>query len=217
MEIIDIPTQQTTAVTNGVLAGIALVAALSLCRFSQKDRLKHTLWLCIFGLLALASILGAVAHGIKMPNAIQKSIWHPLYLSLGLLVAIFMVAAVYDLWGEVAARRTLPIMAAIGFGFFCITYFWTDSFLIFIVYEAVAMIFALGAYLWLAYKKRLVGAWLVAAGIFVTILAAVAQASNVISFTFIWSFDHNGVYHLLQMPGVILLVTGLRKGLHSRV
>lgn len=108
-------------------------------------------------------------------------------------------------------------MVAVGVGFFGITLVWPDSFLVFIMYEAVAMFFALGGYIWLAYRGRLEGAWLMAVGIFATIIAAGVQASNAVSFSFIWSFDHNGVYHLIQMVGIVLLVAGLRNALPSDV
>lgn len=214
MEFIDIPTEQTTAVTDAILAVIAIVITVYLHRISQGNRWKATLWVCFFGLLALASILGTIAHGLKMSKMIQALLWHPLNLSLGLLVAIFMVAVVYDIWGEAIARRVLPIMVIIGASFFGVTLVWPDSFLAFIIYEAVVMFFALGGYIWMACRGHLEGVWFMIAGVFVTIIAATTQASNTLSFTFIWSFDNNGVFHLLQIVGVMLLMAGLRKALH---
>ena len=152
-----------------------------------------------------------------MSKAFQTFLWHPLYLSLRLLVALFIVAVVYDIWGEAIARQVLPIMVVIGVGFFGITLVWPNSFLVFIIYEAVVMLFVLGGYIWVAYRGHLEGAWLMAVGIFVTIIAAGVQASKAFSFTFIWSFDHNAFYHLIQMVAIVLLGAGLRKALLSRV
>lgn len=215
MEFIDIPTEQTTAVTNAILAVIATAAAVYLYRIGKKSQWKTTLWIWILVLLVLAAILGAIAHGFKMSTAAQTFFWYPLNLSLGLLVALFIVAVVYDIWGEAIARRVLPIMTIVGVGFFGITRVWPDSFMIFIIYETVVMFFALGGYIWLARRGYLEGAWLMAAGIFVSIIAAGVQASHTFSFTFIWVFDHNGVYHMLQTAGIVLLVAGLRKALLS--
>jgi hypothetical protein len=50
----------------------------------------------------------------------------------------------------------------------------------------------------------------------VTIIAAVVQAGwdgKASPLTFIWQFDQNGLYHLIQMVGVVLLLVGLRMGL----
>ena len=217
MEFVDIPTEQTTAVTDAISAVMAIAAAVYLQRIGQADRWKAGLWASAFGLLALAAVLGAIAHGFKMSDAFRSVLWHPLYLSLGLLVALFIVAVAYDVRGQAFARRILPIMVVIGVCFFGVTLIRPDSFLVFILYEAVAMLFALVGYVWLAYRGRLKGAWLMAAGILVTIVAAGVQASKVFSFTFIWAFDHNGVYHLIQMVGIVLLVSGLRKALLFRV
>ena len=44
----------------------------------------------------------------------------------------------------------------------------------------------------------------------VNILAAAVQAEGALGFTLIWTFDHNGVFHLVQMVGLGLLVWGLK-------
>ncbi len=217
MEFNDIPTEQTAAVTDAILAVMAIGAGLYLHRIGQNFRWKARLWTVIFGLLALAAILGTIVHGFEMSKALQTIIWYPLNFSLGLLVAFFLVAVVYDIWGETTARRVLPLMAIIGTVFFGITLVWPDQFLVFIIYETAAMLFAMGAYVWVACRGHLEGAWLMVAGIFVTIVAAGIQAGKIVSFSLIWSFDHNGVYHLVQMAGIILLVAGLRRALKRNV
>ena len=78
------------------------------------------------------------------------------------------------------------------------------------------MIFALAVYLWLAVRKSLKGARLMAAGIMITILASVIQAGRAAFITLIWEFDHNGLFHLTQMIGLTVLFFGLRAGLLSR-
>ncbi len=213
MEFIDIPTEQTTAVTDAILALVAITGAVYLYRSRGRDRWKANLWVWVFGLLALAAALGAIVHGFKMSPALHSLLWHPIKLSLGLLVALFVVAVVYDIWGRAMARRVLPAMVLVGAIFLGVTLIWPGSFLVFIVYETVAMLFALGGYTWLARRGRLEGAWLMAGGIFTTIVAAGVQAGKLISFTFIWPFDHNGVYHLIQTAGIVLILAGLRRGL----
>lgn len=216
MGFIDIPTEQTTAVTDAILAILAIAAAVYLHRISQKSRWKTTLWVWLFVLLAIAAILGTAVHGITLSSVFKQFLWNPLYLTLGLLVGLFMVAVVYDIWGKAIARRALPVMVVVSVGFFGITLIRPDTFLVFIIYEAVAMLFALGGYMWVAYRGHLEGAWLMAVGIFVTTIAAGVQASKAVSFTFIWAFNHNGVYHLLQVVAIALLLTGLRKALLPR-
>jgi hypothetical protein len=213
MNLIDSPTERTTAATDGILAIIGLVALVYLQQIGQHMPWKMNLWSWTCGLLMVGAALGALTHGFKISPKIKDRLWILLYLSLGLTVACFTVGAVFDIWGIDAARQTLPIMFLVGVAFVGLTLIWADSFLIFIVYQAAAMLFALGGYLWLALAGHLEGAWLMVAAILTTLLAAAVQASQAIVLTFIWKFDHNGVYHLIQMVGLVLLILGLRASL----
>ena len=133
----------------------------------------------------------------------------PLNLSLGLTLGLFVVGAVFDLLGEESARMILPVMLFLGFVFFLITIIFPGSFLTFIIYEAVAMLFALSAYLFLFLKGTPCAGWM-AAGVFVTIIAAIVQATGKAGKSIFWYFDNNGVFHLIQIIGLGLLFVGLR-------
>jgi hypothetical protein len=213
MQFIHIPTEQTTAITDAVLTLVALGCLWYLRRIGPGDLWKTNLWSWTFGLLALAAALGTIAHGFKMSAQLYYFFWQPLYLSLGLTVALFVVAVIYDIWGRPAAQRALPVMLVIGLGFYGATLLIPGTFLIFIIYEAVAMLFALGAYGWLTIKGPLKGAGLMTVGVLITIVAAGVQAGETASVTVIWPFDHNGLYHLIQMVGLLMLLAGLRAAL----
>jgi len=215
MEFIDIPTEQTTAATNVVITIMMIAIGIYIHRIGDKDRWKANIWIWAAGLMFVSGFLGTIIHGFKMSEELQLRLWQPLYFSLGLLVALFSVAVTYDIWGQATAKRVLPIMLIVGISFFSLTLIWPDSFLMFIIYEAVAMLYALGGYIWLASSNRIEGAWLMAAGILASIIAAGLQASKAVAFTFIWPFDHNGTFHLIQIVGFILLTAGLRKALLS--
>lgn len=210
LPISHIPSDQTTAITDAVLAIISLASAVYLRRISNTNPWKNILWFWVFVLLALSAVLGTVAHGLKMPNTYQSLLWDALYLLLGILVGFFMVAVIFDIWGKVIARKALPTSIVTALVFFATTLVWPNNFSVFILYEASAMLFALGGYLWLA-RRRDAGAWWMVFGILVTMIAAYVQTRHGFSFTLIWSFNHNGVYHLLQMIGILFLVAGLRK------
>lgn len=189
-----------------------------LLQIGQADPWKAAVWAWAFGLLALAAVLGAIAHGFQMSPAANLRFWQPLNLALGLVVALFVVGVVYDLWGLAAAQTVLPVMLVVGAAFFVVTLVFPGIFLVFIVYEAAAMLFALGAYGWLAINNQLPGAGWMAAGVLVTLIAAGVQSlwkGQVRPITFIWQFDQNGLYHIIQMVGVVLLLVGLRIGLLS--
>ena len=131
-------------------------------------------------------------------------------------VALFAVGAVYDILGRGAARRVLPVMIAVGTIFYAVTVVFPDKFLVFVIFEMLVMLFALGVYCTLAIRGRLEGAGLMTAGILITIVAAAVQATGTLRFTLIWQFDYNGIFHLVQMPGVVMLAAGLRAAMGTK-
>jgi hypothetical protein len=207
MRLTTIPTELTTAATDAVLAVLAAGCILYLARWVERDRWRVMLWCSVLALLALSAALGAIVH------AFELSLWATLYLLLGLTVALFVVAAAYDWRGVTLARRLFVPMVLVAGVFFAITRLVAGTFLVFVVYEGAAMFLALGVYVVLAWGNRLRGAAVVALGIALNIVAAGIQASRAVAFTAIWPFDHNGVFHLVQMLAVLVLVVGVRRGL----
>ena len=212
MEFIDIPTEQTTAFTDAILALVSISVCIYIYRIGRGEW-KARLWECLFFLLTVAAFLGAIVHGIKLSERLESILWSLINLSLGLMIAVFVIAVINDLKGKIFSRKLLPIILAFGFGFWITTLYFSDNFLIFTIYEAVAMLFSFCGYVWLAYKDRLDGAWWMSAGILISIVAALVQAIKMTSFHLIWEFDHNGTYHLIQMVAILFLLTGLRKSL----
>ncbi len=206
-------TEVTTAATDALLAVAALGCIAVLRRGRNRHRQRVAVWSWVFGLLTFASLVGAIAHGLDLSSTVQSWLWRPLFLSLGLVVAMFVVGAVFDLKGESAARAWLVPMLVLALGFFTITQIGSGSFRAFVDYEALAMLGALGIYLLLALKRRLPGAGTVAAGILLNIVAAAIQSTDTISLTIIVPFDHNGVFHLVQIVALVVLTRGLARGM----
>lgn len=206
-------TELTTAATDVLIAAVALGCIGALRRGCSKHRQRVAIWSWVFGLLVFSSLLGALAHGLDLSSTAQSWLWRPLYLSLGLVVAMFVVGAVLDMKGENVARAWLAPMLVLAVAFFTVTQFGSGSFKSFIVYEALAMLGALGVYLLLARERRLAGAGTVAAGIMLNIVAAIIQANGTVSMTIIVPFDHNGVFHLVQIVALIVLTRGLAHGM----
>jgi hypothetical protein len=206
-------TELTTAATDVVIAIVALMCMTALRRHRAHAARRVAIWTWVFGLLAFAAVLGAFAHGIALPAETRQWLWRPLYLSLGLVVALFVVGAVYDVRGEAAARAGLLPMLTLGVVFFVITQVVSGAFLVFVVYEAAAMLAALSAYTVLAIRRRLEGAGTIAVGIIINIAAAAIQATGTVSVEIIVPFDHNGVFHLVQIVALGVMAVGLARGM----
>ncbi len=215
MKIVTNPTEQTTAVTDALLALAAGAGLLWLHRAVPPGvhPWKIAIWSAAVGLIGIAAALGAAAHGFSWSEAVHCRLWQVLNMTLALAVSLFVAAVAYDLWGLRIAAAFLPIMLVAGFGFYLVTLRYPGIFLLFIIYEALALSFALGAYSLLAIRGTLPGAGLMATGILISMAAAAIQARKTLSVTLIWKFDHNGVYHLVQMLGLTVLLIGLYRSM----
>jgi hypothetical protein len=219
MEYIKDPAEQTTAITDLILAAGALGGIFFLQRapLNDADFFRITIWSAAVGFIGLAAALGAAAHGLVLAQALHQRIWQSLNMALALAVALFVVGVVFDLWGKSASYKALPVMLLISLGFYTATSRYPGIFFVFIVFEALALIFALIAYVFLFWRGELEGAGLMAAGILCSIIAAGIQANKSISITLIWQFNHNGIYHLVQVVGLILLLIGLRCSVMDKI
>jgi hypothetical protein len=208
MDLVASATERTTAATDAVLA-IAAAGSLWLLRRATPPSFGRGVWQAALASTAVASVLGAVAHGLRLPAATRELLWQPLYLALGITMALFVVGAVRDWRSEAAARRVLGPMLAVAVAFYVITRLTRGSFLAFVIYEAAALVFSLAVYLGLAGQSR-AGAALMAAALAVSLAAGAVQAADLGVVRLVWDFDHNGVFHLVQLVGLGLLVAGLR-------
>ena len=201
----------TTAATDAAVAALCVTLSWRL-QSLPGARWKKGVWTWVFVLLVVASALGAVAHGFDLSAELRSAIWQPLYLSLGLTVALFVVGAVGDWQGESAARALLPPAIGVGVTFFAISRLADGSFLVFVAYEGVGMVTALAIYVFLAMQRRLPGAIIVSVGIGLTIAAAAVQTTDW-QIRLIVPFDHNGLFHLVQMASIPVIGRGIRQGL----
>jgi hypothetical protein len=205
-------TELTTAATDALLGAVCLAVALQLMVTPTAAGWKRALWVTMFGLLSCGSWIGAIAHGMEWSDTARTALWRPLYLSLSLAVALMVVGAAYDRWGEATSRGLLPWALGAGTLFFALTQILSGAFVLFLVYEGGATCVALVIYAALAITGGMPGAGPITVGIALSLIAAAIQASD-LSMRVVVRFDHNGLFHLVQIASVIVLASGLRASL----
>jgi hypothetical protein len=213
MELIASATERTTAATDLLLATAALAGAVYLRRAGAPVPARR-IWAAALAAAGLASVLGALTHGLVMSDSLRDALWQPLYLLLGVVVACFVAGAVGDAWGARPARRVLPPMLALALGFYIATRLAGGDFLVFVLFQAGGLLAALVVYLLLARRRRR-GAVLVAAALAASLAAGAIQADSSLAARLIWDFDHNGLYHLAQLAALLLLIAGLARTLRE--
>ena len=211
MEWIGIETELTTAVTDLLMAAVALFAIVRIVRSRPRQPIvqRVTIWSIAFGFLAIAGLLGFFAHGFVLSDAVKNLLWQPLFLSLGLTMSFFAIGVIIDLAERPAPRGVVAAFSVAGVGFYALTLFVSGSFLIFIIYEASILLFALASYSAILIRRRGAYAGWMVAGIALSITAAAIQATGTVLVRVIWEFDHNGIFHLVQIVGVFLLLEGI--------
>lgn len=209
-----VETELTTAATDAALGLLCLGLAASLSRLPVTDPFKRNIWLAVLIGMAIGSLLGAVVHGVQLTASTKALLWKPLYLSLGVTVALVAVGAVYDWWGVEVARRVLPWALVAGVAFVAVSQLLGGAFVIFIAYEGVAIVTALTIYTLLAMRGGMPGASAAAAGLALSIVAAIVQVTP-LALTIGWRFDHNGLFHLIQMVAIVVTSSGIRQSLST--
>jgi hypothetical protein len=182
-----------TVVTDYALGSVAAWLSILLFRNPQTSR---RLWAVAFAALAAAAFLGGTWHGFLQSNLL----WKATTLSAG--VASFgMVAgsswAVFS--GPVrafvltAALAKLVVYSAWMLGH--------DAFLYVVIDTGIAFIAVAALHLWKWNGPIL-------AGVAVSIAGALVQASG---FRLHEHFNHNDLYHVIQLAALVLLYRGAKR------
>lgn len=206
-ELVASATERTTAATDLLLAVAAFAGAWRLVRHGPAS-LAARIWGAALVAAGLASVLGTVTHGFEMSETLREWLWQPLFVLLGVTVACFVAGAVADGYGPRPARAVLAGMLIAALGFYAATRLSGGDFAVFVMFQAAGLLAALAIYLRLAARRR-PGASLVAGALALSLAAGAIQTNESLALSFVWEFDHNGVYHLLQLGGLALLVAGL--------
>ena len=130
MKFLKIPAEQSTAVTNIMLALVAFggIVFLRYLQYNSDGIWKINIWSAAIGLIGLSAMLGAVAHGVVLSRTSHRRIWLSLNMTLGLAVSLFVVGVVHDQWGFNISLATLPILLMAGLGFYLITLIYPGIF-----------------------------------------------------------------------------------------
>ncbi|MBN1551877.1 hypothetical protein JW979_10425, partial [bacterium] len=94
------------------------------------------------------------------------------------------------------------------------TELYPGTFIIFLIYEALAMILGIFVYGLQVIQDKKLSNILIFSGFVLSVMAAVSQTMENVRISVIWQFDNNGVFHIIQMIATIFLAVGV--GLSDR-
>jgi hypothetical protein len=179
-----------TTATDYLLAGVA--AWLSVLLFSSAQR-SVKLWGLAFAALAMAALLGGTWHGFLKSDALWKA---TLLAAGGASFGMVAGSAVATLSGR--ARELLIGLASAKLLAYCLWMLRHDEFIYVVIDTGIALAVVMALHLWKWNGPLL-------AGVALSIVAALAQASGVALHE---HFNHNDLYHVIQLAALVLLYRG---------
>ena len=194
-----------TAITDFLLAGEVLFFARRLVQLPKQRGSAAWYWSAAMTLLGLAALIGGIDHGfIEMWGLERFPIQRANWLVVGAMTGCVLMTA--------ATQFTPPRLykvalagALLQFGLYAVAVFLVDSFYAVVVNYVPVMLLLLALSMHGLRRGR--GSWPMIAGIAIQLVASGVQASGFDAFI---PFDHNGLYHLISMVGVVFLFRGGR-------
>jgi hypothetical protein len=181
--------EPVTTLTDYALGAVSAFLGVRLLRRSK-------LWALAFLALSIAAFLGGTWHGFWQSDAL----WKATTLAVG--VASFgMVAGSAFATSRGMLLRLLAVFASVKLLVYSFWMLRHDDFVWVVVDTGLALVLVGALYLW-----RFNG-WMLA-GVAISILAGAAQASG---FTLHEHFNHNDLYHVIQIAAMVAFYRGLKE------
>ena len=200
--------EPATLLTDYALAGATAWLAYLLSR-AREGRSARSFWTLAFAASALGALLGGTWHGFApgFAETVLVLLWKATVLSIG--VASFgMLAGSAFATTPAAAAKALLAIAAAKLAIYSGWMLFHDDYVYVIADTGAAMAAVAALHGWSAIRKRdAASAWILG-GVAVSALAAAVQASG---FTPHRLFNHNDLYHVIQIGAMLLFYSGAKR------
>lgn len=185
--------EPATVLTDYLLGAVAAWLAWLLFKESQNAR---RWWALAFAALAAGAFLGGTWHGFVQSHLL----WKATLLTLG--VASFgMVAGSACAVFQPASRNAILAAALAKLVVYCGWMMVHDEFIYVVIDTGIAFIAVAALHLWKFNGPIL-------AGVALSVVAGLVQASG---FKLHEHFNHNDLYHVIQIAAVVLLYRGAKR------
>ena len=194
----------TTAITNYMMGCIGLYFGWQTLLF--QDSLFHILWACSFFSLSLGAFLGGSYYGFgpRLPNYITKVIWRLTLIFVG-ITGLFLAGSAAIFYINETGKIGLMIGSAILIIKYVLDLNKDDTFHHAIKFYVSLIILALIGFIPAFFSLGYTGALQIVIGLLVNLSAAGVQASGL---TLHKHFNHNDLFHVIQILGMILMYRG---------
>lgn len=201
-------TEPATMATDFLIAIICIIFAAGLERAGANRASAQGLWALSFAFTAIAAMIGGVVHGfaLHLGVAAKDRLWKATQYTMG-LTSLAIVAAAVVAFVDGAAGRWLVAVAVAKFVVYAAALRRRDDYAVVVVDYGASMIAmaALAITGWMR-SEAPAAPWLVA-GVVVSGVAAAVQLKKVAPHP---RFNHNDLYHVIQIVALYLFYRGGR-------
>jgi hypothetical protein len=199
---------QVSALTDLLLACLAFFLAWALSARPAQARSAAWYWRGAMFFLALAALLGGVDHGFVEPAGLDRApVQRLTWGVLGLMTSAVLLTLGAQFFGPARQRRVAGL-AVVQLLAYLVAVLVVGSFLVVVVNYLPVILALLAFNLYALWRGNGDGSLAMVLGILVQLLASGVQALRIDAFG---PIDHDGLYHLISMPGIVLLYFGGRR------
>ena len=194
-----------TMLTDFALGAASAVFGWRLYQDAREERARRC-WALAFGALAVSALLGGTHHGFAaaMSQATFAISWKVTIFAIGVFSFGMMAGSVLATTRG-AARTALLVIASAQLAVYTAWMLAHDDYRYVVLDTAIAMAMLLSLHGWSAVSRRDQASYWALAGIAVSALAAAVQYHRV---TLHAHFNHNDLYHLVQIAAMALFFRG---------
>jgi hypothetical protein len=190
--------EPTTVITDYVLGAVSAWVAFQLLK---KNDPAQRFWALAFAALAAGAFLGGTWHGFLR----SESLWKATVMTIGVTSFGMLVGSAFATFGGTRfgerlrnaciAAATIKLVVYLGWTLF------QDAFIV-VVLDTLSALLAVAIMHLIKFNGPML------AGVAVSVAAGLVQASG---FALHEHFNHNDLYHLIQIAGVVLLYQGAKR------
>ncbi len=193
-----------TVLTDILLATAAIWAGSRIYGISEAP--VHRYFALSFFLIAVGTLAGAAIHAVRHTSLVRwvPLLWRITGIAVGTSVTAMLAGTFYHLLP--AEYADILRWTVLGLSIVYAAWIWKDfRFRNVIVFYSISMAFILGAMALNYVSTGSPGARFIAVGILISFAAAAVQRSG---FTLARHFNHNDLYHVIQLIGLYFFYRG---------
>lgn len=200
-------TEPTTMITDYLVAALALTLGWRLFRVCRENnRLAGRWWAGALFATAAGALAGGTSHGFirYLGETGWRLFWQITVYAIG-LASFCLLIAIFEATFSGFWLQTLVLLAAAKFGLYAI-WMWQEADFKYVIYDyGSSMVIVLVLQIWAWFKDRAASAPWIVAGVLVSFVASQIQLQGI---SLHRHFNHNDLFHVIQMLGIWLLYRG---------